>query len=180
MSDMVNNSQLKKQVRAKFLMVLLFMGLFTCVFSVASQVELPQEERQQLTDEIVQKLETAKANSDSSFIFLNNVALGLLMFIPMGIGLLLGFGSAFATGLAVGGFDLEYPAFLLLYLTPFGFMELVAYSLSISRSFTLTVVLIKRRKLIKAELKPTLIELGLVVGLLFFAGIIENVMLGIV
>ena len=174
------SEQLKKKVRSKFLNVLLFMGLFTCVFSVGSQVELPPEEQQQLTDEIIQKLETAKTNSDSSFIFLNNVALGLLMFLPLGIGLLLGFGSAFATGLAIGGFELEYPAFLLLYLTPFGFMELVAYSLALSRSFTLTVVLIKRRNLIKAELKPTLIELATVVGLLFFAGIIENVMLGII
>lgn len=170
---------LRKQVRFRFLNVLLFMGIFTCVFSVASSVELLPEEQQQLKDEITQKLQTAKANSDSSFIFLNNVVLGLLMFLPMGIGLLLGFGSAFATGLAVGSFELEVPAFLLLYLTPFGFMELVAYSLALSRSFTLTVVLIKRRSLIKAELKPTLIELGIVVGLLFFAGLIENVMLGI-
>lgn len=176
---MVSN-QLRKQVRFRFLNVLLFMGLFTCVFAVASSIELPPEEQQQLKDEITQKLETAKANSDSSFIFLNNVALGLMMFIPMGIGLLLGFGSAFATGLVVGGFELEVPAFLLLYLTPFGFMELVAYSLALSRSVTLTIVLIKRRSLIKAELKPTLIEIGIVVGLLFFAGIIENIMLGII
>jgi len=156
------------------------MGLFTCVFAVASSIELSPDEQQQLTDEVTQKFETAKANSDSSFIFLNNVALGLVMFIPFGIGLLLGFGSAFATGLVVGGFELEVPAFLLLYLTPFGFMELVAYSLAMSRSFTLTVVLIKRRSLIKAELKPTLIEVGILIGLLFFAGVIENIMLGIV
>jgi hypothetical protein len=177
---MVNNTQQKKQVRVRFLSVLLFMAIFTSVFAVASNIELSPDDQKQLKDEITQKLETAKTNSDSSFIFLNNVVLGLLMFIPMGIGLLLGFGSAFATGLAVGGFELEVPAFLLLYLTPFGFMELVAYSLALSRSFTLTVVLIKRRSLIKAELKPTLIEVGLVVGLLFFAGIIENIMLGIV
>ncbi len=177
MSEMANN---RKQVRVRFLSVLLFMGVFTCVFALASNIDLLPEERQQLKDEITEKLETAKATSDSSFIFLNNVVLGLLMFIPMGIGLLLGFGSAFATGLAVGTFELEYPAFLLLYLTPFGFMELVAYSLALSRSFTLSVVLIKRRSLIKAELKPTLIEVGIVVGLLFFAGIIENIMLGII
>lgn len=176
---MVNNSQRRKIVRVRFLNVLMFMAIFTCVFALASNIELPEEEQQQLKDEITQKLKTAKANSDSSFIFLNNVVLGLVMFIPMGIGLLLGFGSAFATGLVVGGFELEYPAFLLLYLTPFGFMELVAYSLALSRSFTLSVVLIKRRNLIKAELKPTLIELGIVIGLLFFAGIIENLMLGI-
>jgi len=178
MSEMMNN-QRKKHVRTRFLNVLLFMGIFTCVFAVASSVELLPEEREQLTDEITQKLETAKTNSDSSFIFLNNAVLGLMMFIPMGVGLLLGFGSAFATGLIVGGFELGFPAFLLLYLTPFGFMELVAYSLALSRSFTLTVVLIKRRNTIKAELKPTLIELGLVISLLFFAGIIENIMLGI-
>ena len=175
------NSQRKKIARGRFLNVLLFMGIFTCIFAVASSVDLlSPDEQQQLTDEVTEKLKTAKANSDSSFIFLNNVILGLIMFIPMGIGLLLGFGSAFATGLAVGGFELEVPAFLLLYLTPFGFMELVAYSLALSRSFTLTVILIKRRNLIKAELKPTLIEVGIVIALLFFAGIIENIMLGII
>lgn len=171
----------RKQVKKRFLNVLLFMGIFTCIFAVSSSVELlSPDEQQQLTDEVTEKLKTAKANSDSSFIFLNNVILGLIMFLPMGIGLLLGFGSAFATGLAVGGFELEVPAFLLLYLTPFGFMELVAYSIAMSRSFTLTVILIKRRSLIKAELKPTLIEVGIVIALLFFAGIIENVMLGII
>ena len=175
---MVNNQQ-RKKVRTRFLSVLLFMGIFTCIFAVASSIDLPPVEQQQLKDQITQKLETAKANSDSSFIFLNNVILGLIMFLPMGIGLLLGFGSAFATGLAVGSFELEVPAFLLLYLTPFGFMELVAYSLALSRSFTLTIILIKRRSLIKAEIKPTIIEVGLVIALLFFAGVIENIMLGI-
>ncbi|NIS95942.1 MAG: hypothetical protein GTN97_08590 [Nitrosopumilaceae archaeon] len=42
-----------------------------------------------------------------------------------------------------------------------------------------SLILIKKRKTIKKELKPTAIEIGIVVGLLFIGGIIESSMLGI-
>lgn len=163
-----------KEARVRFMWLMLFMGFFTATFAVASEIELPKETSEMMKDQLVEKLETAIENQDRSFIFLNNVVLGLIMFIPF-IGIVFGIGTAFATGITVAGFNLDTPAYLLLYTTPFGFMELIAYSLAMSRS----LILIKKRKTIKKELKPTAIEIGIVVGLLFIGGIIESSMLGI-
>jgi hypothetical protein len=55
-------------------------------------------------------------------------------------------------------------------------MELIAYSIGLSRSCLLTYFLIKRTNL-KSLIKPTLIEIGIVVGLLLGAGFLEEYMI---
>ena len=178
-------SELKLQKRNKeaierSLWVLLFVGFFTASFAVGSETPIPVEESEQLKQEITAKLEQAKASSDSSFIFLNNVFIGLLMVIPFGIGIFIGLLSAFVTGLTVGAFELEIPAYMLLYATPFGFIELMAYSVAMSSSLMLTKKILKKDgKLIKKELKFYGASCLIVIGLLFIGGIIENIMLGI-
>jgi uncharacterized membrane protein len=162
------------EAKERFMWLLLFMGIFTATFAVASEIDLPQETTEVLKDQMVEKLQTAIDNQDNSFIFLNNVFLGLVMFIPF-VGVVFGIGSAFATGITVASFNLDVPAYLILYATPFGFIELVSYSIAMSRS----LYLVKRRKFLRKELRPTLIEILIVVGLLFIGGIVESSMLGI-
>ncbi len=160
----------KHLARERFLWLMLFMAIFTATFSVGSEIELEQKEAEQVKEMITQKI----ASGDSNTIFMNNIVLGLIMFIPA-VGIVLGIGSAFATGIAFSTFGLDIPAYLILFVTPFGFMELLAYSIAMSRSFLIIKYLVKH---ISQPRKLILIEIGTVAGLIFFGSIIEAVMIG--
>ncbi|MGI0007929.1 MAG: hypothetical protein ACREAR_08050, partial [Nitrosotalea sp.] len=70
----------------------------------------------------------------------------------------------------------KVPPLALLYLSPFGIMELVAYSIGMSRSLLLILVII-RKKSLKTELRQTVIEIGIVLALLLAGGFIEYYMI---
>jgi len=163
-------TQHKKFDRERVVWLLLFMAIFTASFSVGSEVELQEQEATQIKDQITEKIATA----DSNTIFLNNIVLGLVMFIPA-FGIIFGIGSAFATGLAFASFSLDIPAFAVLWLSPFGLMELLAYSIAMSRS----LLIIKRRKNLRQDKKIIAIEVAIVIALIFFGGVIESLLLGL-
>ncbi|HJT48622.1 MAG TPA: site-2 protease family protein, partial [Nitrososphaeraceae archaeon] len=82
-------------------------------------------------------------------IFANNVRVALGMFVP-GLGIALGTFSAFSTGLVFNAFSTFSPALpnispLIVFLTPFGILEIIAYGIAISRSGILSYQLIKDR-----------------------------------
>lgn len=160
----------QKQFRERIFWLLLFMAVFTATFSVASEIELAEEEAQIIENQVQEKFEQATNNT----IFLNNIALSLVMFIPA-FGVVFGMFSAFATGISISAFELPYPAFAILWLSPFGLIELVAYSIAMSRS----LLIIKRRKFLRQDKKIIGIEVGIVVALVFTGGIVESIMLGI-
>lgn len=162
----------KRVRRERIIWLLLFMAVFSAIFSIASEFQIDEEEAQMIQESVIEKMDQA----DSSTIFLNNILLGLVMFIPA-IGVIFGMAVAFATGMAFSSFgiSLEYPAFLILWLSPFGLMELVAYSIAMSRS----LLIIKRRKFLRQDLKIITIELLIVITLLLVGGIIESSMLGL-
>ena len=64
----------------------------------------------------------------------------------------------------------------ILYVTPFGLMELVAYSIATSRSYILIWMIIKKNDL-RTAIRGTGIEIGILVGLLLIGGIIEDAMI---
>jgi hypothetical protein len=103
------------------------------------------------------------------------------MFIP-GFGVAWGFFSAWQTGQAFAALALLNPIIsginplALLYLSPFGIMELVAYSLAMSRSLLITHKIIKKIP-IKPDFKIIGIEVGIVLGLLIGGGILEAYMI---
>ena len=103
------------------------------------------------------------------------------MFIP-GFGLAWGAFAAWSTGVAFSALVSTTPALAkipplaLLYLSPFGVMELIAYSIGMSRSYLLINVII-RKKPLKNELRQTLIETGIVFGLLLAGAFIEYFMI---
>jgi len=118
---------------------------------------------------------------DAFGIFVHNTTISLPMFIP-GFGAVWGLFSAWSTGFAFAAItsitpELEsVPPLTILFLSPFGLMELVAYSLGLSRSFILIHAITKKINLIQF-IKPTIIEIGIAVGLLLSGGYLEFYMI---
>ena len=113
---------------------------------------------------------------DQTGIFINNAKIGLGMFVPL-LGVGLGIFSGFSTGMvfnaiAATSANLNDISPLLILVTPFGLMEIVAYGLAISRSGMLFYSLLKRKHW-REYLLSTLVEIGVVVILLLSGAIIE-------
>lgn len=144
---------------------------------IGSQSKLSDDESKTFLKEFQKAVE----GIDAIGIFEHNVSVALPMFIP-GFGLVWGSFAAWSTGVAFGALVsttptlAKIPALALLYLSPFGVMELVAYSIGMSRSFLLINTII-RKKPLKNELRYTVIEIGIVLALLLAGGFIEYYMI---
>lgn len=121
---------------------------------------------------------------DAFGIFVHNTTIALPMFIP-GFGIAWGLFSAWSTGFAFASIATtipevaDVPPLAILFFSPFGLMEITAYSLGISRSFILIHAIIKKISL-SPLIKPTVIEIGAVVALLLAGGYIEFYMIEMV
>jgi len=153
------------------------MGLFTVVFQIGTMSEVSEEE----ANIFMEEFEELVKDIDAMGIFLHNTAISLPMFIP-GFGVAWGLFSAWSTGFAFAALTTimpeleEIPPLAILYLSPFGLMEIGAYSLATSRSFILIRAITKKTKL-SPFLKPTLIEIAIVIGLLLAGGFLEDYMI---
>lgn len=153
------------------------MGLFTAAYQIGSMMEPTEEEAQAFLEEFKDLV----IDIDASGIFSHNTLLSLPMFIP-GLGIGWGLFSAWSTGFAFAALVLltpelsQVPALALLYVSPFGIMELVAYSIATSRSYILIWMIIKKTDL-RTAVRGTIIEIGILVGLLFVGGLLENYMI---
>ena len=118
---------------------------------------------------------------DAMGIFQHNASVALPMFIP-GFGIVWGAFAAWSTGVAFEALVettpalAKIPALALLYLSPFGVMELIAYSIGMSRSLLLINAII-RKKPLKDELRKTGIEIGIALALLLAGAFIEYSMI---
>ena len=154
-----------------------FMGMYSLIFQIGSMAEPTGEEVAVFMDEF----EAVTGDIDAIGLFVHNTTISLPMFIP-GIGVAWGLFSAWSTGYAFANIatislDLaETPALSILYYSPYGFMEIVAYSIGISRGFILIAGIIKKNDL-RALLKPTGIEIAIVIGLLLAGGFLEHYMI---
>ena len=161
----------------RILIFLIFIGIFSLSYSIGSQSKLSDEESKSFLKEFQKVVE----GIDAIGIFEHNASVALPMFIP-GFGLAWGAFAAWSTGVAFGALVTTTPALAkipplaLLYLSPFGVMELIAYSLGMSRSFLLINAII-RRKPLKNELRQTGIEIGIALALLLAGGFIEYSMI---
>jgi hypothetical protein len=103
------------------------------------------------------------------------------MFVP-GIGTIIGIYSGWSTGFGFAAIVTMAPGLAniepltLLFYSPYGLVELAAYSIAMSRSFHVVYSLVKKVNP-KSLIKPSLIEIGIVVGLLVFAGFLEEYMI---
>ncbi|MGI0063792.1 MAG: stage II sporulation protein M [Nitrosopumilaceae archaeon] len=149
------------------------MGLFSVSYFIGSQSQISHEDALTFQEEFNDLIE----DIDGIGIFLHNSVVALPMFIP-GFGVAWGFFSAFQTGQAFAALALLNPIIsdihplALLYASPFGIMELVGYSIAMSRSLLLIHKIIKKIP-IKNDYKIIGIEVGIVVGLLLVGGFLE-------
>ncbi len=155
------------------------MGLFTASYQIGALSEVPQEDAEAFLEEFEELIE----GIDGPGIFFHNSVVGLPMFIPV-FGVAWGFFTSWQTGYAFAALVSiipqlsEVPALALLYLSPFGMMELVAYSIAMSRSLLLINKIIKKIS-IKGDYKIVGIEVGIVAGLLLAGGFLEVYMIEI-
>ena len=153
------------------------MGIFAGTYQIGSMSTVSQEE----ADVFMSEFEELVMDIDGFGIFTHNTTIALPMFIP-GFGVAWGLFSAWSTGFAFAAITttapiLEaVPPLTILFLSPFGLMELTAYSLGISRSFILIRAITKKIDL-RTFIKPTAIEIGIVVGLLLAGGYLEIYMI---
>lgn len=156
------------------------MGLFSATYQIGSMSQVSKEEANTFMSEF-EKLVT---DIDAIGIFLHNSSISLPMFIP-GFGVIWGLFSAWSTGFAFSAIVsitpelTKIPPLAILFLSPFGIMELSAYSIATSRSFMLIQAISKKVSLIPF-LKPTIIEIGIVIGLLLTGGYLEDYMMKLV
>ncbi|MEX0639950.1 MAG: stage II sporulation protein M [Nitrosopumilaceae archaeon] len=151
----------------------IFVGLFSVSYFIGSQSQISHEDALTFQEEFNDLIE----DIDGIGIFLHNSVVALPMFIP-GFGVAWGFFSAWQTGQAFAALALLNPIIsdihplALLYASPFGIMELVGYSIAMSRSLLLIHKIIKKIP-IKNDYKIIGIEVGIVVGLLLAGGFLE-------
>ena len=146
-------------------------------FSIGAQIKISDED----SKAFLKEFQTAVEGIDAIGIFLHNSSIALPMFIP-GFGVAWGLFAAASTGLAFSALAsttpilANIPPITILIASPFGVMELAAYSIGMSRSFILVWVIIKKNP-VKQEIRPTIIEIGIVIALLLAGGFIEYIMI---
>ena len=177
----INKISLRFSISKRRLLYLAFgVVAFLIAYSVGASLQLTDEESRDLSDQFAERI----AGIDEFGIFLNNLWIALAMFIPAlgaGFGVFAGFstGAVFTAISESQGLGDISP--LLIFITPFGVMELFVYGLAMSRSGILIVRLVREkpwragygRLFYEKTLVPTFIELGIVVVVLFAAALIE-------
>ena len=166
--------------KIRIITFVIFLGIFAAVYQIGSMTSVSEEE----ADAFMSEFEKLVFDIDAFGIFVHNIIIALPMFIP-GFGVAWGLFSAWSTGFAFAAIAYtvpeiaEIPPLSILFLSPFGLMEIVAYSISISRSFILIRAVSKKINL-SPFIKPTVIEIGIVVSLLLAGGYLEFYMIELV
>ncbi|MHA7646523.1 stage II sporulation protein M [Nitrosopumilus sp. S4] len=164
-------------LKIRIITFFIFLGLFSLSFQIGAMYDISDEE----ANAFVQDFLSNTNKIDGIGIFVNNIKASLPMFVP-GFGIIWGAYTAWSTGFGFAAIQTMAPALAdmiplsILYQSPFGLMELVAYSIAMSRSFHILMSLVKRTNL-KNLTKPTLIEVGIVVIILLVAGFLEEYMI---
>ena len=157
-----------------------FLMIFTGIFQLGSMSTVSEEEAALFMEEF----EKLVLDIDAFGIFVHNTTIALPMFIP-GFGIFWGLFSSWSTGYAFAAIATSIPEIAnisplsILFLSPFGFMEISSYSLAISRSFILIKAIITKTNL-SQFIKPTIIEIGIVILLLLAGGYVEFYMIELV
>ncbi len=164
----------------RIILFFIFLAIFTIIFQLGSMTTVSQEE----ADLFMEEFEKLVLDIDAFGIFVHNTTIALPMFIP-GFGIFWGLFSSWSTGYAFAAIATSVPEIAnispltILFLTPFGLMEISAYSLGISRSFILIKAIFTKTSLFQF-IKPTIIEIGIVIALLLAGGYIEFYMIELV
>ena len=164
----------------RIILFFIFLAVFTIIFQLGSMSTVSQVE----ADLFMEEFKKLVLDIDAFGIFVHNTTIALPMFIP-GFGIFWGLFSSWSTGYAFAAIATSIPEvanispLTILFLSPFGLMEISAYSLGISRSFILIKAIITKTSLLQF-IKPTIIEIGIVIALLLAGGYIEFYMIELV
>ena len=157
----------------RIVLFFVFLGIFSASFAVGAEVQVSEEE----SSIILEELESLIGEIDAVGIFTHNTTLALPMFIP-GFGIAWGAFAAFSTGMAFSVIQdanpmLEnIPSLSILFMSPFGLMEIAAYSIAMSRSYMIVHKMIKRMP-IRPDYRVIGLEVAILVGLLLTGGFVE-------
>ena len=157
----------------RIVLFFVFLGIFSASFAIGAEIQVSEEEGKIVLEE----LESLIGEIDAVGIFTHNTSLALPMFIP-GFGIAWGAFAAFSTGMAFSVIQdanpmLEnIPSLTILFMSPFGLMEIAAYSIAMSRSYMIIHKMIKRMS-IRQDFRVIGLEIAIVVGLLLTGGFVE-------
>ena len=157
----------------RIVLFFVFLGIFSASFAIGAEIQVSEEEGKIVLEE----LESLIGEIDAVGIFTHNTSLALPMFIP-GFGIAWGAFAAFSTGMAFSVIQdanpiLEnIPSLTILFMSPFGLMEIAAYSIAMSRSYMIVHKMIKRMS-IRPDFRVIGLEIAIVVGLLLTGGFVE-------
>ena len=157
----------------RIVLFFVFLGIFSASFAIGAEVQVSEEE----SAIVLEEFETLIAEIDAVGIFSHNTLLALPMFIP-GFGIAWGAFAAFSTGMAFSVLQganpmLEnIPSLTVLFMSPFGLMEIAAYSIAMSRSYMIVHKMIKRMP-IRPDFRVIGLEIGILIGLLLIGGFVE-------
>lgn len=169
--------------KIRLVLFFIFMGLFSISFQIGASSKVSFEEANSFSNDFRNIME----ETDGFGIFANNFLSTLPMFIP-GFGIIWGLYIAWSTGFGFAAIISTIPGLSeiqplsILFLSPFGIIELIAYSIALSLSFHLIYTIIKNAKsqiksVLKLQIKPNLIGIGVVMILLLVAGFLEDYMI---
>ena len=157
----------------RIVLFFIFLGIFSASFAIGAEVEVSEEE----SAIVLEEFESLIAEIDAVGIFSHNTLLALPMFIP-GFGIAWGAFAAFSTGMAFSVLQdanpmlANIPSLTILFMSPFGLMEIAAYSIAMSRSYMIVHKMIKRMP-IRPDLRVIGLEVAILVGLLLAGGFLE-------
>ena len=157
----------------RIVLFFIFLGIFSASFAIGAEVQVSEEE----SKIILEQLETLIGEIDAIGIFSHNTTLALPMFIP-GFGIAWGAFAAFSTGMAFSVIKdaspmlANVPSLTILFMSPFGLMEVAAYSIAMSRSYMIVHKMIKRMP-VRPDFRIIGIEIAILIGLLLAGGFVE-------
>ena len=157
----------------RIVLFFVFLGIFSASFAVGAEVQVSEEE----SAIILEQFETLILEIDAVGIFVHNTTLALPMFIP-GFGIAWGAFAAFSTGMAFSVLKdaspmlANVPSLTIQFMSPFGLMEIAAYSIAMSRSYMIIHKMIKRMP-IRPDYRVIGLEIGILIGLLLTGGFVE-------
>jgi len=171
--------------KIRIVLFFIFLGLFSLSFQIGAMSKVSYEEANAFANEFQLLMD----ETDGMGIFVNNSLATLPMFIP-GFGIVWGLYTAWSTGFGFAAIISTMPGLSeiqplsILFFSPFGVMELIAYSIALSCSFYFIFTIINKIKskipiksALKSQIKPGLIEIGIVLALLLAAGFLEDYMI---
>ena len=157
----------------RIVLFFVFLGIFSASFAIGAEIQVSEEE----SKIVLEELESLIDDIDAVGIFTHNTSLSLPMFIP-GFGIAWGAFAAFSTGMAFSVIQdanpmLEnVPSLTILFMSPFGLMEVAAYSIAMSRSYMIVHKMIKRMS-VRPDFRVIGLEIAIMIGLLLTGGFVE-------